>query len=347
MRGQHGRRAQRNPADKRRVSGHCQPVDAQSAGLHFHGPLEYLPADRGEAGGSRQAIDEPHVKHAASSAASRTTDRRMVHLQAARRTRKRPALRHGQEMPDIFPIDHLCGFSRITQHICRIPHRAHRPISRPSTFPIAALAVLPSNGEVNAAQRRTEHNVRTTLRSRIVGVEPGRSWAARGHIPALRALPETFEIIGIANTSLASAETAVVATGLPRAFADVARTSCGPRSPHCYRRGEGATSFGDREGGDRRGEAPRLLRMAAWQWSGRSEEMTALAQAKGVLGVVGTQAQVAPEIEYLRHLIADGFVGDVLSTTLVARGGALQGGGSIPDKKNGPICSIVPMAPRC
>jgi predicted dehydrogenase len=61
--------------------------------------------------------------------------------------------------------------------------------------------------------------------------------------------------------------------------------------------------------------------------------MAALAHAKGVLGVVGTQARVAPEIEYLRHLLADNFVGDVLSTTLVARGGAVQGGGSIPDKK--------------
>ena len=64
-----------------------------------------------------------------------------------------------------------------------------------------------------------------------------------------------------------------------------------------------------------------------------AREMAALAQAKGVLGVVGTQAHVAPGIEYLRDLIADGFVGDVLSTTLVARGGALQGGGSIPDQK--------------
>ncbi|HLK83136.1 MAG TPA: Gfo/Idh/MocA family oxidoreductase [Xanthobacteraceae bacterium] len=52
-----------------------------------------------------------------------------------------------------------------------------------------------------------------------------------------------------------------------------------------------------------------------------------------MLGVVGTQARVAPEIEYLRRLIAEGFVGDILSTTLVGRGGPLQGGGSIPDKK--------------
>jgi predicted dehydrogenase len=64
-----------------------------------------------------------------------------------------------------------------------------------------------------------------------------------------------------------------------------------------------------------------------------AEEMAALARARGVLGVVGTQARVAPEIEYLRQLIGDRFVGDVLSSTLVARGGALQGGGSIPDQK--------------
>jgi predicted dehydrogenase len=62
-----------------------------------------------------------------------------------------------------------------------------------------------------------------------------------------------------------------------------------------------------------------------------AEEMAELARAKDVLGVVGTQARVAPEIEYLRQLIADGFVGEVLSTTLVARGGAW--GGSIAEKR--------------
>ncbi|MDR6670934.1 hypothetical protein [Rhizobium sp. 1399] len=35
----------------------------------------------------------------------------------------------------------------------------------------------------------------------IVGVQPGRSWAARAHIPALRSLSGTFEIVGIANTT--------------------------------------------------------------------------------------------------------------------------------------------------
>jgi predicted dehydrogenase len=47
-----------------------------------------------------------------------------------------------------------------------------------------------------------------------------------------------------------------------------------------------------------------------------------LARTNGVPGVAGTQARVAPEVEYLRQLVADGFVGEVLSTTLIGSGGA-------------------------
>ena len=166
----------------------------------------------------------------------------------------------------------------------------------------------------------------------IVGVEPGRSWAARAHIPALRALADTFEIVGVANSSKASAEAAAVATGLPKAFTDVAELVAAPevdivtvavKVPPHLEIVKAAISAG---------------KHVYCEWPlgnglAEAEEMAGLARAKGILGVVGTQARVAPEIEYLTHLIADGFVGDVLSTTLVARGGSLQGGGSIPDKK--------------
>jgi predicted dehydrogenase len=47
----------------------------------------------------------------------------------------------------------------------------------------------------------------------IVGLQPGRSWAARAHLPALRALSETFEIAGVANSSRSSAEDAAAANG--------------------------------------------------------------------------------------------------------------------------------------
>jgi predicted dehydrogenase len=50
----------------------------------------------------------------------------------------------------------------------------------------------------------------------IVGLQPDRSWAARAHVPALRALSESYEIVGVANTNLASAERAAAAIGLPR-----------------------------------------------------------------------------------------------------------------------------------
>ncbi|HUK09340.1 MAG TPA: Gfo/Idh/MocA family oxidoreductase [Stellaceae bacterium] len=166
----------------------------------------------------------------------------------------------------------------------------------------------------------------------IVGLQPGRSWAARAHIPALRALSDTFEIVGVANTSRASAEAAAAATGLPRAFADIAELIAAPEvdivtvtvkvPPH-----REIVAAAIAAGKHVYCEWPLGNGLA------EAEEMAALARAKGVLGVVGAQARVAPEIAYLRHLIADGFVGDVLSTTLVARGGALQGGGSIPNKK--------------
>jgi predicted dehydrogenase len=166
----------------------------------------------------------------------------------------------------------------------------------------------------------------------IVGLQPGRSWAARAHIPALRALSESFEIVGVANTSRASAEAAAAATGLPRAFADIAELIAAPEvdivtvtvkvPPHLM-----IVKAAIEAGKHVYCEWPLGNGLA------EAEEMAALARTKGVLGVVGTQARVAPEIEYLRHLIADGFVGEVLSTTLVARGGALQGGGRIPDKK--------------
>ena len=166
----------------------------------------------------------------------------------------------------------------------------------------------------------------------IVGLQPGRSWAARAHIPALRALSETFEIAGVANTSLASAEKAAAETGLPRAFADVAELVAAPevdivtvavKVPHHLEIVKAAI------------EASKHV-YCEWPLGNglaEAEEMATLARAKGVLGVVGTQARVAPEIEYLRRLIADGFVGQVLSTTLVAQGGALQGSGTIPEKK--------------
>jgi predicted dehydrogenase len=164
----------------------------------------------------------------------------------------------------------------------------------------------------------------------IVGLQPGRSWAARAHVPALRALSETFEIVGVANTSLASAQAAAAATGLPRAFADVTELIAAPEVDVVT---VAVKVPAHREIVKAAIEAGKHV-YCEWPLGNglaEAEELAALARTKAVLGVVGTQARVAPEIEHLRQLIADGFVGEVLSTTLVARGGGW--GGSIAEQK--------------
>src|SRR3954451_6559875 len=45
--------------------------------------------------------------------------------------------------------------------------------------------------------------------------------------------------------------------------------------------------------------------------------MAALAAEQGVRTVVGLQARQAPAIEFVQDLLSDGYVGDVLSTTMV------------------------------
>jgi hypothetical protein len=42
----------------------------------------------------------------------------------------------------------------------------------------------------------------------IVGLQPGRSWIAVAHVPALRALSDDYKMIGVANSSRESARKA-------------------------------------------------------------------------------------------------------------------------------------------
>src|SRR5207302_9603395 len=51
-----------------------------------------------------------------------------------------------------------------------------------------------------------------------------------------------------------------------------------------------------------------------------AENLAALAKKKGVLAVTGLQARSAPPVAYVRDLIEQGYVGEVLSTTLIGSG---------------------------
>lgn len=171
---------------------------------------------------------------------------------------------------------------------------------------------------------------RRSFKVGIVGLQPGRSWAARAHVPALRALPQDFDIAGVANTSRESAQAAAKACALPRAYESVAAligdsaidiVAVTVKVPHHRQIVAAALNAG---------------KHIYCEWPlGRTleeaEEMAALAQKAGVLAVCGTQARVAPEIVHLRRLIAEGAVGTVLSTTIV--GTSAGWAGTIPERK--------------
>lgn len=191
----------------------------------------------------------------------------------------------------------------------------------------------------------------TTPRFRvgIVGLQPDRSWAARAHVPALRALSSTYEIAGVANTSPGSARAAAAATGLPRGFADVAELVTSPevdivavtvKVPHHRDIVAAALDAG---------------KHVYCEWPvanglAEAEQLAALARARGVTCVAGIQAVVAPEIQHVRQLIADGFVGEVLSTSVVAYGGGWGGSiaherisGYLLDRASGATMLTIPV----
>ncbi|NPD21484.1 Gfo/Idh/MocA family protein [Alterinioella nitratireducens] len=187
------------------------------------------------------------------------------------------------------------------------------------------------------------------IRIGIVGLQPGVSWAARAHLPALASLADRFEIAGVANTSRESAEAAANACGIPRAFDDVADMAASPeidlisvtvRVPHHLALVRAAVTGG---------------KSVYCEWPlgnglAEAEEMVALVQGVGVRGFAGTQARVAPAVQYLGLLLREGYVGRVLSVTVTAFGRSwgpthadARNRGYLLDKANGATMLTIPL----
>src|SRR5438034_2150492 len=155
----------------------------------------------------------------------------------------------------------------------------------------------------------------STLGVGIIGVSPVRGWAATAHIPALRALPN-YEIRALSAHSAESARAAGEVFGVRAVFSDhkqlvsqpdidvVAVTVKVPRHREIV---SAALAAG---------------KAVYCEWPlGRDLEdaraMAVLAAKQGVRTVVGLQARQAPAIEFVRELLSDGYIGEVLSTTMV------------------------------
>jgi predicted dehydrogenase len=154
----------------------------------------------------------------------------------------------------------------------------------------------------------------------FIGLNPDSHWASTAHIPALKSLPDDFEVVGVANSTPESGQRTAEALNLKYAFATPADLVGSDaidlvvvtvKVPYHFELVSAALSAGKHV-------------HCEWPLGNGLEEarkLAALAQEKGVVNTVGNQMRAAVEVKYLKQLIDDGYVGEVLSTTLVADAG--------------------------
>src|SRR2546423_8229547 len=177
----------------------------------------------------------------------------------------------------------------------------------------------------------------STLGVGIIGVSPHRGWAATAHIPALRALPN-YEIRALSTHSAESARTLGEVFGISAVVSDHEQMVTQPaidvvavtvKVPHHRELVDAALAAG---------------KSVYCEWPlGRdldeARAMAALAAEQGVRTVVGLQGRQAPAIGFIQELLSDGYVGEVLSTTMigvsVAGGSVVQANAYMLDETNG------------
>jgi predicted dehydrogenase len=149
----------------------------------------------------------------------------------------------------------------------------------------------------------------------IIGVSPVRGWASTAHIPALRALPN-YEIRALSAHNAESARAIGEVFGVSAVFSGHEQLVIQPeidvvvvtvKVPHHRELVSAALAAG---------------KAVYCEWPlGRdlddARAMAAQAAEQGVRTVVGLQARQAPAIQFVRELLRDGYVGEVLSTTMV------------------------------
>ena len=180
----------------------------------------------------------------------------------------------------------------------------------------------------------------------IIGLSARGGWAATAHVPAVRAL-DGYELRGVAASSRDSAAAAGEKYDIPLRFANASEligheaidlVVVAVKVPQHLELVRSAIAAG---------------KMVYSEWPlGRdlaeANEMAALAVAHRLRTAVGLQARAAPAFRYLKDLVDDGYVGDVLSTSLVASGvnwGATfrPGGDYMLDRANGATMLTIPL----
>src|SRR5437016_7336493 len=152
------------------------------------------------------------------------------------------------------------------------------------------------------------------LRLGVVGANPNIGWASRTHMPALLGLPE-YEITAVCTTKKESADASAQKYEARRAYTDHRQLVADPevdvvdvcvRVPYHHEIVMAALQAG---------------KHVYCEWPlgatvAQAEEIVSAAAKRGVHTMVGLQARGAPSIIHLHNLIAEGYVGRVLSAVM-------------------------------
>jgi predicted dehydrogenase len=152
----------------------------------------------------------------------------------------------------------------------------------------------------------------------IIGLNPTRGWAAGAHVGALGSLRD-YDIRALSTTRQESADAAAAAFGVPYAFdnyhalvehPEVDLVVITVKVPDHFELVSAALDAG---------------KMVYCEWPlGRNlaetEALAAHARKAGVRTAIGLQSRAAPEVVYLRELVRQGYVGEVVSTSILGTG---------------------------
>jgi predicted dehydrogenase len=153
----------------------------------------------------------------------------------------------------------------------------------------------------------------------VIGASPlNPGWALAAHIPAIRALPDLYELRAVSTSNARSARAAAEALQVPAfdneaaliARPDVDLVVVAVKVPHHYRLTAAAIKAGK-------------MVLSEWPLGVTTQEalqLTQLATDAEVRTAVCLQGRFSPALRQARQLIDEGYVGRVLSTTLVGTG---------------------------
>src|SRR5215831_4023979 len=149
------------------------------------------------------------------------------------------------------------------------------------------------------------------VRLGLIGASVSGTWSARSHLPALQASADV-ELTAVCTTKADSAEAARQAWGARLAFDDYRKMIASPeidavavvvRVPSHYAPTKAALEAGKHV----------YCEWPLGRTTAEALELSALANANGLVTAVGLQARVNPALMHMKEQIESGFVGEVMA----------------------------------